>query len=65
MAGILVLSEDGSWKVLATADVGGMQALVVTSAPPTTFFNIPQPEGGWVKIGAVESAGVLTLCVAG
>lgn len=62
---ILVPSADGVWKQLATVVVDGAEALVVTNAAPTTFFNLQQPNGEWAKIGAVESAGVLTLCVAG
>jgi hypothetical protein len=61
---ILVLSADGTWKQLATTTDDGVETIVVTNLPPTTYFNFQQPNGEWAKLGAVESAGVLTLCVA-
>lgn len=60
---ILVPSADGTWKQLASTEVDGRHYLSITYLAPTTFFNFQQPNGEWAKLGAIENAGILTLCV--
>jgi hypothetical protein len=60
---LVVISAEGEWAQIATEADADTVRLLTSTDTATTFFNLQQPNGGWARIGAVVSAGVLVLCV--